>query len=422
MAETAKAPGMFSAAERWVAFRYLRARRQEGFISVIAGFSFLGIALGVATLIVTLSVFNGFSKDLLDRLLSYQGHLVVISQTGAIGDHGDVSDAIRRLPGVTAVAPTLDRPALVSRGDLAAGVAVKGLRPQDMQDRAAFRQALREGSFPMADGAGSGILIGRRLAERGGLTVGDRLTILSPRTGPQGALPRSRTYPVTGIFEMGASQIDEGVVLMPLTDAQTLFEAGDRVSSLEVFLEDAGDPGPMRIAVSRLLPPDLSVVDWRQINGSFFQFIETQRNVVSLILGMIVLVAALNIISGMIMLVQDKGREVAILRTMGATRGMIMRVFLLSGASIGVLGTLAGVVLGVAVGVNVEELRQLVLLLTGVDLFNADIYFLSEMPSDIDAVQVAQVAGMAIGLSFLATLYPSWRAARLEPVEALRHE
>lgn len=418
MAEPMEKVGMFSAAERWVAFRYLRARRQEGFISVIAGFSFLGIVLGVATLIVTLAVFNGFSKDLLGRILSFQGHVVVHGMGQPFPDYQAHADRIVDMDGVIAVTPSLDRPALLSYRDHAAGIAVKGIRPEDIERRPIFADAIQEGEFP----TGEGVVIGRRMAEQGGIKLGDRVTILSPRTGEAGTVPRSRTYPVTGIFELGVSQIDAGIVLMRMADAQALFEVGDRVTTLEVFLADPASPVPARNAVAARMPVNLAVLDWRQINGSFFGFIETQRNVVSLILGLIVLVAALNIISGMIMMVQDKGREIAILRTMGATRGMIMRIFFMSGASIGVIGTLAGVVLGVLLASNVEGLRQAVQALTGTDLFNADIYFLSELPSDIDPIQVVQVAAMAIGLSFLATLYPSWRAARLEPVEVLRHE
>ncbi|WP_225889935.1 lipoprotein-releasing ABC transporter permease subunit [Indioceanicola profundi] len=418
MADAMNKVGIFSAAERMIAFRYLRARRQEGFISVIAGFSFLGIVLGVATLIVTLAVFNGFSKDLLARILSFQGHVLVHGMGEPIADYRGYADRLTGLPGVTAVTASLDRPALLSYRDLSAGVAVKGIRAEDIERRAVFADAIEEGSFPEADG----IVIGRRLADQGGIKLGDRVTILSPQSGGEGAVPRSRAYPVTGIFQLGVTQIDGGVVLMRMQDAQALFETGDRASTLEVYLADPSNPGPARDAVDAALPPDVAVLDWRQINGSFFGFIETQRNVVSLILGLIVLVAALNIISGMIMMVQDKGREIAILRTMGATRGMIMRIFFMSGASIGVLGTVAGVVLGVVVAGNVEGLRQAVQALTGTDLFNADIYFLSELPSDVDPWQVAQVALMAVGLCFLATLYPSWRAARLEPVEVLRHE
>lgn len=409
---------MFGVLERWIAFRYLGARRQEGFISVIAGFSFLGIALGVATLIISLSVFNGFQRDLLSRVLGFQGHVVAVGQYGPFQAPDALVEGVRGVPGVVSVMPSLDAQGLLSTRDFAGGVLVKALRPADMVARPAFADALVEGTLAEGDG----IAIGKRMADNGRIKLGDRVTILSPQVDAQGGPPRSRAFTVTGIVALGVSEFDNTLVLMDLATAQEFFQLDGNVTAVEVTFTDPA-LGPARMAdVAARLPAGLHVQNWQQVNGAFFGFIETQRNVVSLILGMIVVVAAFNIISGMIMMVQDKGREIAILRTMGAGRGTILRIFLMSGASIGVAGTAAGLVLGVTLSGHMEQLRQLVKAATGVDPFNSDIYFLSSLPSFTDPWQVAQVAVASVALSLLATLYPSWRAARLDPVEALRYE
>lgn len=409
---------MFGTLERWIAFRYLRARRQEGFISVIAGFSFLGISLGVATLIISLSVFNGFQRDLLDRVLGFQGHVVALGGAGSFPVNAALIEGVRGVDGVTVVTPSIDAQGLLSFRDFAGGVLVKSMATADMAARPAFARALVAGTLANGDG----IAIGRRMADRGGIKLGDRVTLLSPRVDGQGGAPRSRSFPVVGIVELGVSEFDNALVLMDLPTAQSFFELEDGVTTLEIMVADPALAPSLRGDIAQRVPANLFVRDWQQVNGAFFGFIATQRNVVTLILGMIVIVAAFNIISGMIMMVQDKGREIAILRTMGAGRGMILRIFLMSGASIGIAGTAAGVLLGVGLSRHLEALRQLIKSVTGTDPFNSDIYFLSVLPSFTDPWQVAQVAAASIALSFIATLYPSWRAARLDPVEALRYE
>lgn len=409
---------MFGIVERWIAFRYLRARRQEGFISVIAGFSFLGIALGVATLLISLSVFNGFQRDLLSRVLGFQGHVVAMDGKGTFPVTDMLLRNVAQVPGVVSAVPSVDAQGLLSFRDYAGGVLVKALRPADMAARPAFAGALVEGTLAEGDG----VAIGARLAEKAGIKLGDRITILSPNVDGRGGAPRSRGFTVNGIVALGVSEFDSALVLMDLSTAQSFFELFDTVTAVEVMLDDPQQARARLGDLTRQFPAGLYVRDWAQVNGAFFGFIETQRNVVTLILGMIVVVAAFNIISGMIMMVQDKGREIAILRTMGAGRGTILRIFLMSGASIGIAGTAAGVALGLGLSGHMEELRQLIKALSGVDPFNSDIYFLSALPSFTDPWQVAQVALASVALSLLATLYPSWRAANLDPVEALRYE
>lgn len=413
---------IFNAFERMVAMRYLRARRQEGFISVIAGFSLLGIALGVATLIIVMSVMNGFRAELLGRVLGVNGHAYVYAPTGLMDDPDTLATKLRGTPGVVAVMPYVEGQALVSLQGVAMGVQVRGIRPDDLRSRPVVSQSFILGD-PAEFGEG-GIAIGVRMAQRFGLRVGDELSLISPRgaTTAFGTVPRTGTFRIAAIFEVGMSEYDGNIVYMPLETAQTFYRMNGQVTALEVFFNDPYDIARLRGTLASAVAGQGRVLDWQQTNSSFFTALQVERNVMFLILSLIIMVAAFNIISSMIMLVKDKGRDIAILRTMGATRGMVMRIFLLSGASIGVIGTVAGFVLGVVFCENIEAIRQAIQHLTGTDLFNAEIYFLSRLPAKIDWGEVTQVVGMALGLSFGATLYPSWRAARLDPVEALRYE
>jgi len=415
---------MFSPFERMVAGRYLRARREEGFVSVIAGFSFLGIALGVAALIIVLAVMNGFRFELMNRILGINGQITVIGFGGRLDDPDSLETALAAVPGVTRVAPIVDGQVLASaRGGQSAGVLARGMRPADLRARARLAEGVSAGGLDRF-AAGEGVLIGGRLADRLGLRVGDRITLLSPRgqTTAFGTVPRSRAYAIAGTFEVGMVEYDQGFVFMPLDQAQVYFRLKGAVTGFELIVPDIDAVAAVWRAAARIAGNRARVYDWRQANAQFFGAIKVERNVMFVILTLIILVAAFNIISSLIMLVKDKGRDIAIMRTMGATRGMVMRIFFLTGATIGVVGTVLGLALGVAFAANIEIIRGWLEALTGTELFAAEIYFLTQLPARIDPGEVATVMAISLALSFLATIYPAWRAARLDPVEALRYE
>jgi lipoprotein-releasing system permease protein len=413
---------IFNTFERMVAFRYLRARRQEGFVSVIAIFSLLGIALGVATLIIVMSVMNGFRADLLGRILGLNGDLGVYAFTGGLSDFDAAAQKIRDLPGVTRVTPLVEGQVMATSEAGAAGALVRGVRPADLRSLPLLAGHIVQGS--LADFGEDGVALGDRLARRLGVTVGSPVTILSPQGTATafGTMPRVKTYRVVALFNVGMFEYDNSFLYVPLEAAQLFFRLPAAVSSLEVFTNDPDRVPEQRRLIARTLGGGVRIVDWQQANSSLFNAVEIERNVMFLILTLIIVVAAFNIISSMIMMVKDKGRDIAILRTMGASRAMILRIFVLSGASIGVVGTIAGLVLGVLFTRNIEAIRQAIQKIIGTDLFAAEIYFFTRIPARIEADEVAAVVIMALALSFLATLYPSWRAARLDPVEALRYE
>jgi len=413
---------MFSGFELMMAMRYLRARRQEGFISVIAWFSLLGIALGVATLIIVMSVMNGFREELMDRILGINGHLSVYGMSENLKEFDDLASRVRKVDGVTVVAPLIEGQVMATANEVASGAIVRGFRMEDLLARDIISENILGGKLGNLDN--ESIIMGVRLARKLGLGIGHDVTLISPKGNVTafGTVPRMKTYKLAATFEIGMYEYDSGFIFMPLEAAQTYFKLKDSVSSLEVFVDHPDNA----LAIGRIIPSNVQrsvrVHDWQQANASFFNAIQVERNVMFLILTLIILVAAFNIISSMIMLVKDKGRDIAILRTMGTTRGAIMRIFFLSGASVGTIGTFAGFVLGLSFANNIEAIRQWIQGLTGNDLFAAEIYFLSQLPAVVDPMEVVSVVLMGLGLSFLATLYPSWRAARIDPAEALRYE
>jgi lipoprotein-releasing system permease protein len=413
---------IFGAFERMVAFRYLRARRQEGFVSVIAIFSLLGIMLGVATLIIVMAVMNGFRIELVDRILGLNGHLGVYGQANSLTDFDAVAQKVRAVPGVVSVTPLVEAQALVTSNAGAAGAVVRGIRPDDIRARKLIADHIVAGS--LADFGDDEIAVGDRLARRLGVTVGSPLTLVSPEGTETafGTMPRTKTYKVAALFDVGFYEYDNGFIYVPLDAAQIFFKLKDAVSYLEVFVADADQAASEGNKIVAALGGEARIYDWQQANSSLVNALVVQRDVMFLILTLIIIVAAFNIISSMIMMVKDKGRDIAILRTMGASRGMILRIFILSGASIGVVGTAAGFALGIVITQNLEAIRQFIQNALHMELFAAEIYFFTRLPAVIVPHEVAAVVIMALALSFLATLYPSWRAARLDPVEGLRYE
>ncbi len=413
---------MFSAFERLVAFRYLRAKRQEGFISIIAWFSLLGITLGVATLIIVMAVMNGFREELLTRVLGLNGHINISATERQLVDFDVLAARVRATEGVAEVTPIIEGQVMASVNNVASGAMVRALRASDFAAKPILAENLKAGSIESFAENG-GVFLGSRLSRRMALSVGDLVTLISPRGNPSafGTVPRMKAYRVIGIVEIGMFEYDSAFVFMPLAAAQVYFRMDQSVGAIEVRIDDPDDVNGVRQRLIPLTGP-MRLNDWQQVNSHYFNALQIERNVMFLILTLIILVAAFNIISSLIMLVKDKGRDIAILRTMGATRGMVMRVFFIAGASIGVIGTALGLGLGVAFAANIETIRRGLESLTGTDLFAAEIYFLSQLPAKIDPGEVATVVLMGLALSFLATIYPSWRAARLDPVEALRYE
>jgi lipoprotein-releasing system permease protein len=413
----------FSPFEWMLSLRYLRARRKEGFISVIAGFSFLGIVLGVATLIIVMAVMNGFRHELLQKILGLNGHLLIQPLEKPLTDWEAVSARIAKVPGIELAAPIVEGQALASSPFNSGGVLVRGIRLADLEKLPSIAKNIKQGTLKGFD-EGQGLAIGRRLADQLSLRSGDNITLVAPRGAvtPMGTMPRIKVYKVGAVFEIGMSEYDSAFVFMPLKEAQAYFNRAGDVTAIEVYTADPDHVDNYRKAVQTAAQRPIFMIDWRQRNATFFTALQVERNVMFLILTLIVLVAALNIVSGLIMLVKDKGQDIAILRTMGATQGAIMRVFLITGASIGMVGTLVGFLLGVVVSLNIESLRQFMSWLTSTDLFSPELYFLSHLPADMDTSETFAVVVMALTLSLIATLYPSWRAARLDPVEALRYE
>jgi lipoprotein-releasing system permease protein len=413
----------FAPFEWMLSLRYLRARRQEGFISVNAGFSFLGIMLGVATLIIVMAVMNGFRKELLDKILGLNGHLLIQPLEQPLTDWEAVADRVSKVPGVLLAAPIVEGQALASSPFNASGVLVRGLRGADLAKLPSIANNIRQGTLEGFD-QGQGVTIGRRLADQLSLRSGDNIILVSPKGAitPMGMVPRIKSYKVAAVFEIGMSEYDSSFVFMPLPESQAYFNRSGDVTAIEVYVDKPDQIERYRKLVTEAAGRPIFVVDWRQRNSTFFNALQVERNVMFLILTIIVIVAAFNITSGLIMLVKDKGRDIGILRTQGVTQGAIMRVFMMTGASIGFVGTLVGFLLALVICVNIESIRRFLSWMTNTELFSPELYFLSKLPADLDAGETTAVVFMALSLSFLATLYPAWRAARLDPVEALRYE
>jgi lipoprotein-releasing system permease protein len=413
----------FSAFEWMIAFRYLRARRAHGSVSVIAGFSFLGIVVGVAALIVVMSVMNGFHYDLMEKMIGLNGHIFLQGVEAPLTDYQAVTSRVVKVPGVRLAVPLVEGQAFATSPFNSGPALVRGIRGDDLAHLPGLEGHITQGSLAGFD-AGQGVAIGARLAEHLSLRIGDKITLISPKGAqtPFGVTPRVKSYQVAAIFQIGMATFDNTFVFMPLAEAQAYFNLDGQANVIEVYVDDPDRMDQIRPLIANAEQRPMIDTDWRQLNKSFFDVLNVEANVMFVILSLIVLVAALNIISGLIMLVQDKARAIAVLRTMGATRGAVMRIFLITGATIGVVGTVCGLGLGLVVAQNVEPIRKGLSWLLGVNLFPSEFYFLSQLPSRVEPHDVAMVAVMTLALSLAATIYPSWRAARLDPVEALRYE
>ncbi len=413
---------MFGTFERLVALRYLRSRRQEGFISVIAWFSLLGIGLGVATLIIVMSVMNGFRAELLGRILGLNGHVAVHGTQSPMTGYDQLAVRIGEIPGVLSVTPQLQGQVMAMVNGAASGALVRGLRATDLMARQVIPNNIVAGSLENFAGEAS-IVVGSRLARKLGAGIGDKVTLISPSSTPTafGSVPRMRAFTVVAMFNVGMFEYDNTFIYMPLDQAQLFFKSGDAVNAIEIMVARPDQVDAIRNPLALVIGDGRYSVDWKQQNSSFFNALQVERNVMFLILTLIILVAAFNIISSMMMLVNDKRASIAIMRTMGASQGMITRIFFMSGASVGVIGTIFGSLLGLVFCWNIETIRQWLQHLTGAELFSAEIYFLSTLPAEVDPVEVILVIAMALFLSFAASIYPSWRASRTDPVEALRH-
>jgi lipoprotein-releasing system permease protein len=418
---------MFSAVERFIAFRYLRARRSEGFISISTFFSIAGITLGVATLIIVTSVMNGVRGEMMKHFIGWSGHINIYGQGEPINDYDAIIARLKQNPDIESVTPVVEGQIMASSQGRAVGAQVFGFRGADIARKTDIQDKMKAGSLN-AMVAGEGIVIGQRMAENMGLELGDTLTLISPegRQTLAGLVPRMKAYPVVGVFNFGMYAYDASLILMPFEEAQVYFKLNDaglnRVSTLQVQLKHPDNVEATTRALRMQLGSNFRVYSWLETNRSIFDALKVQRNVMFIILTLIIIVAAFNIISSLVMLVKEKGRDIAILRSMGATRGMVHRIFILSGMSVGVMGTGLGVVFGLLLAVNIDRIRQWIEQASGGKILAEQLYFLSTLPSDVNAFEVMGIVLMALCLSFLAALYPARRAAKLEPTEALRYE
>ena len=417
---------MFGPFERAVAGRYLRARRGERFVSIIAIFSLVGIALGVATLIVVTSVMSGFQTELESRILGVNGHITIEAYAGdAIGDYQPLLAGIRGIPGIVSALPVLDGQALLTtdRGGAKGGL-VRGMTIDDLRALHPVSDHIIAGALTSFTGDDA-IIVGTGLAQSYQLKVGDSLTILSPQGAatPFGTVPRIRAYKVVAVFDAGLYDYNNSVVFMPLPAAQVFFQKPNAVTGIEIRVTNPDN-------VEALIPPLRKVVgdrkvwlrDWRHANDTIIGVLQVQKDTMFIVLGMIVLVAAFNVISSLIMMVKDKTRDIAVLRTLGANSGAVLRIFLMCGAFVGVVGTVIGTIIGIVFCRNIVAIQRAVEDVTGGKVFDSSVFMLTALPNTIDWGDVVRVVVLGLGLSLLATLYPSWRAARTDPVEALRHE
>lgn len=417
---------MFSKLERKIAFRYLSAKKR-GFGSVVSWVSLIGIMLGVATLIVVMSVMGGFHDTLLSRIVGMNGHVVVYHQDGAIQDYDFLIDKMKQNKVVAAnavgIVPIAEGQVMATANGNNTGAMIRGIRMSDLAAKTATGTKIYGKSLDkISDGE---LVAGASLTRSLRVGMGDNVSLVSANAAtptPFGSMPRIMSYPVMSSFFMGMYEYDSGYIFMPLETAQKYLNIGEAVTHIDLFLKDPEETTEVRDALSTLLPTGFVVRDWRDLNRGFVGALQVESNVMFLILMLIVIVAAFNIVSSLVMLVKDKSKDIAVLRTFGVSRRSMMKIFILSGTSIGVIGASFGTVFGVLIAIYIEPIRQFFQWATGRDLFPAELYYLSELPSKLVPSTVVGIAILAIALSFLATLYPAWKAASTDPVEVLRNE
>jgi lipoprotein-releasing system permease protein len=410
--------------ERMIARRYLLPGKGEGFIFLVASISLVAVMLGVAALIIVMSVMNGFRAELFDRIVGLNGHAVVQSYSGRLPDWREIVEQARRTPGVTSAVPLIEKPLMGSSEGRMEGVLLRGMERRDILANPTFRAKVVAGTMESLRPGSGNVAIGARLAELLGVGVGGQISLLSAegRTTPFGTVPRIVSYRVSAIFEVGVYDYDKAFVLMPIEDAQTFLMMPDEVAMVEIQTVDADRVSEILAPLAAAVAGRAVITDWRQMNASLFQALQVERVAMFVILSIIILVAVFNILSSLIMLVRAKTRDIAILRTMGATRRALMKVFMTVGVTIGVLGIAAGLVLGAVFLFFRQGVVNLIQAVTGQNLWDPSIRFLTELPSKTDPFEVLAIVSMALLFSFLATLYPAWKAASTDPVQVLRYE
>ena len=410
--------------ERMIAKRYLLPGKGEGFIFLVASISLGAVALGVAALIIVMSVMNGFRAELFDKIVGLNGHAVIQGYDGRLGDWQSVAEAARKTPGVTSALPLIEQPLMASANGRVEGVLVRGVRLQDIRSNRVMNENVKSGDMrSITPGSGS-IAIGSRLAQALGAYPGSEISLISPegRATPIGTVPRIVSYRVGATFEVGVYDYDNAFVIMPMEDAQTLLMLGDDVGMVEVQVTDPDNVAGILAPLQRLVQGKAVITDWRQMNSALFEALEIERIAMFVVLSLIILVAVFNILSSLIMLVRAKTRDIAILRTMGASRNGLMKVFVTVGVTIGSLGIVLGLILGALFLFFRQGIVTLIQLVTGANLWDPSVRFLTELPSKTDPFEVLAIVLIALVLSFLATLYPAWKAASTDPVQVLRYE
>jgi lipoprotein-releasing system permease protein len=410
--------------ELMVGLRYTRARRRNRFIGVNSAVSMIGIAVGVWALIVVLSVMNGFQKEVRTRILGVVSHLQILAEDNRLADWQGVAKIAAQHPRVVASAPFVQAQAMLSNGQSMRGAVVRGILPGEEDKVADLSQHMRAGSLDALRAGEFGVVLGADLARALGVLRGDKIALIAPQgiVTPAGVIPRLKQFSVVGVFEAGLVDADSGLALVHMQDAQTLYQMGPAVSGVRLKLDDLFAARTVANELLAKLPPNVFASDWTRSHANFFRAVEIEKRMMFLILGLIVLVAAINIISTLVMAVIDKQADIAILRTLGAAPRSILQIFMVQGMVLGVLGTLAGVVVGIITALNIDVIVPAIERAFSIKFLSKDVYLIPDLPSDLQVNDVVSIALMALVLSFLATLYPSWRAARTNPAEALRYE